>query len=127
MQGRWFQVEVLNLNRFRCFSNSNALLKLNDLAEVYESLMPHQVASATGCELDEAMALLLFLTSMSVVQAKLFVYHITDTSDPAVPIYVSDIAKGPPKLPIICDICGQTIESYDELSFDFVFLFKKKV
>lgn len=65
-------MEVLSLNRFRCFSNSNNLLKLNDLAEVNESLMPHQVASATGCELDDAMALLLFLTTISVVQAKLF-------------------------------------------------------
>lgn len=120
-------MEVLSLNRFRCFSNSNNLLKLNDLAEVNESLMPHQVASATGCELDDAMALLLFLTTISVVQAKLFVYHIADTSDPAVSIYVSDITEGPPKLPIVCENCKETIDSYDELSFDFVFLFKKKV
>jgi hypothetical protein len=120
-------VEILSLSRFHCFSKSSTLLKLNSLAEIHDSLMPHQVASATGCELDDAMALLLFLSTISVVQAKLFVYHIFDTNDPPVSIYVSDIAKGPPKLPIICENCGQTIESYDELSFDFVFLFKKKV
>lgn len=120
-------MEVLSLSRFRCFSNSSTLLKLNSLAEIHDSLMPHQVASATGCELNDAMALLLFLSTISVVQAKSFVYHIADTSDPPVPIDVSDITKGPPKLPFVCENCGQTIESYDELSFDFVFLFKKKV
>lgn len=120
-------MKTLNLEQFQCFSSSRSIDRLNRLVEHTSSLMPHQVASATGCGIHEAMGLLLYLASLSVLKPKLLVYHIHDQADPPNAFASLDINKGLPQLPIICNNCGQTVESYDELSFDFVFIIDEKI
>jgi len=93
---------------------------------MHSGLMPHQIASATGCSLDEAMSLLLHLSTLDIAKAKTLVYHINDNTDPPVSILTRNLNEGPPELPLVCPICGQDIENYEELLFDFIFILNTK-
>lgn len=119
-------MEIVSLERFHCFSNEASVLALNRLVEAHSVLMPHQIAVATGCNLDEAMSLLLHLYVLSVASPKTIVYHILDETDPPVSILLRDLKEGPPELPFICPVCNQEVDSYDELNFDFVFILNTK-
>jgi len=88
--------------------------------------MPHQVASATGCTLDEAMKLLMFLASIDIVETLLLVYHLNENTETPSPIMMRPLNEGPPKLPFTCDECGQQIANQNELSYDFIFRFKHR-
>jgi hypothetical protein len=120
-------MEVLSIKQFQCFNSSNKLDRLNNLVYLHNSLMPHQVAAATGCDLDDAMGLLLYLSSLSLVKPKLLVYHTNDLIDPPNYILSRDIELGFPELPFVCSECGETIESYEYLRFEFAFILKEKV
>lgn len=120
-------METLSLEQFQCFNSSKSIARLIHLVEHNSSLMPHQVATATGCRVEEAMGLLLHLASISVVKAKLLVYHLRDFEDPPSPFASFDIEQGLPALPIICPHCDQVIETYDELDFDFIFIMQHPI
>ena len=123
----WNTVETVSLTQFQRFRSAKSLSILNKLIETHSNLMAHQVAAATGCDLDTAMALLLHLSALAAVSPKTLVYHRMDDTDPPTPILSIEISAGPPKLPFICPICNQSIENYDELTFDFVFILNKKL
>ncbi|MBS4059423.1 MAG: hypothetical protein KG029_03400 [Bacteroidetes bacterium] len=55
--------------------NKKQIALLNQFAKINKSLMPHAIAVATGCRLEEAMTLLLFLHGKSMVKGYLLVYH----------------------------------------------------
>ena len=111
----------LSLRQFACFSNSQVLQRLNNLLSSRNAVMPHEVASATGCSLREAMAFLLLLYVNSVAEVALLVYDKHDESDPLVPFVSRDITEGIPSLPIVCDVCGREISEPNDLGYDFLF------
>lgn len=112
-------MKAISLEHFPYFNDDRPLQQLNRLVEIKADLMPHQVAVATGCSLDEAMGILLLLFNSSLVEALLLVYH-NDHLD-APPILARNILDGPPLLPFTCDICQNEIKHRDELSYDFLF------
>jgi hypothetical protein len=114
-------MRTVRLNSFPYFDNSKALEDLNRLVELYDNLMPHQVAAATGCRLQDAMGVLMLLVSHSLAEAVLLVYHISDPIDPLVPFLSRSIYDGLPTPPLLCDVCGNEIETADELTYDFSF------
>ena len=120
-------MKTLSLRRYACFSSSKSLQNLNHLVEIHSNLMPHQVASATGCSLNEAMAMLIFLFTRSLAEVFLLVYHNSDQVDPPTPILARSILEGLPDLPITCDVCGKEIEHRSDLSYDFLFKIIEKV
>jgi hypothetical protein len=113
-------MQTINLSNFPCLSKELHLQRLNNLAEIQDNLMPHQVAVATGCSHEEALAVLLLLSKHSLAEALLVVYHNEHLID-SPPILARSIFEGLPPLPFICDICQQEITSSDELSYDFLF------
>jgi hypothetical protein len=119
-------MQSLNLERFPCFNRQETLQAINRLIEFHDSLMAHHLTSASGCSLDEAISLLMYLSSYDLAEPFLLVYHTLDEADPPVAILARKIKEGPPKLPIICVVCGREIENEDELLFDFSFKLNKK-
>lgn len=88
--------------------------------------MPHQIASATGCSLEEALAVLLLLFRLSVAEAFLLVYHNIHEGDTP-PILARGILDGLPQVPFVCEICQEEIASSSELSYDFLFKITENV
>ena len=82
--------------------------------------MAHQIAAATGCGIDESLAVLLLLLRLSVVEGFLLVYHNTHLEDNP-PAMARDIFDGLPPLPFNCDICQKEVADSAELSYDFLF------
>ncbi len=119
--------EILSIKQFDCFNTLTKVDRLNHLISFHNDLMPHQVAIATGCGVYEAMGLLLYLSSLSLVKPKLLVYHMNDLIDPPNYILSRDAELGFPDLPLICDECGEEIESYDDLRFEFSFILNEKI
>jgi hypothetical protein len=114
----------VRLRRFRCSDRIRALRELNDLVAVHRELMPHQVAAATGCELELAMEILLTLYDRELAEQLLLVYHNTHLD---APIKALDITEGPPALPFVCDGCQAEISDPDDLSYDFLFRLRDQV
>ena len=79
--------------------------------------MPHQIAVATGCDLVDALGILLILQSRSLAEGFLLVYH--DQEEP--PSMVRRLTEGLPRLPLVCDVCGEEIQVQESLSYDFLF------
>ena len=81
--------------------------------------MPHVVASATGCRLEEAMALLIFLYGF------ILVYHSKHQD-----FYFArrPLKEGLPSArEIFCQVCEENIEDELELLYDFEFVINKDV
>lgn len=89
--------------------------------------MPHEVASATGCSLEYATGVLFILLAENVAVAKLLVYHVGDPIDPPAPILSRDLADGLPGTPFVCNLCGDEVESSDELLYDLIFELTRQV
>jgi hypothetical protein len=111
-------MKAINLKRFPYFNKDRPLRELNHLAEIHDNLMPHQVAAATGCSLDEAMGVLLLLVDRALVEAFLLVYH---NAHPDIPVLARSMLEGFPTPPLTCKICEKDIEQGTELSYDFLF------
>lgn len=120
-------METVSITKFQRFRSAGILSVLNKLVEMHSNLMAHQVAAATGCDLDTAMAFLLHLSALEAARPKTLIYHRNDETDPPTPILSLDISLGPPTLPFICPTCNQSIDDYDELNFDFVFILDKRL
>lgn len=114
-------MKTIHLAHFHCLANNNALQKLNRLVGLHDTLMPHQVAVATGCPLAEAMGVLMLLLSQAAAEGFLLVYHANGCDNPPPPFLQRDLVAGPPPLPLTCLNCGVVIEDEHELSYDFLF------
>jgi hypothetical protein len=85
--------------------------------------MPHELAVSLGLKLPQAYAILVVLGSSGLCDNRLIIYHIcSEASVGSIPF-----GKGFPPLPWVCPECGQTIENYDEMSFDLMALAKEPI
>jgi len=114
-------MKILNLKHFLSFRQERTLNNLNELVERQKELMPHQVAVASGCTVDEAMGILMLLTVDKMAEAYLLIYHILDDTDPPVPILARRLTDGFPEIPFVCDNCEREITDTNELRYDFLF------
>lgn len=119
-------MRTITLNNLPCLGKKGQLQKLNELLKISDSLMPHQVAIATGCGMDDALALLLLMLRLSVVEGFLLVYHNAHL-DGNPPIMARSIFVGLPELPFSCDVCGREIVNANEVSYDFLFKLKEEI
>lgn len=113
---------TLSMKQFRCFNSSIRVDRLNHFIRDRHSIMPHEIASATGCDLKASMGLLLYLLSLSLVEARILIYHVEHQSDPPIPVTSRAIADGLPSLPFECGECGEIVDTYDDLRFDYSFI-----
>ena len=112
-------MRTINLGSLPCLGNETQIKRLNSLIEISDNLMPHQVAVATGCGSEEALALLLLLFRLSVVESLLLVYHNAHLGD-SPPVLARNLFDGFSQLPFICDICQEEVSNISELSYDFL-------
>lgn len=77
--------------------------------------MPHQVAALLGLQYSDALAILAILEADRLCENKLLIYH---KCEPEVPTGAIPFGRGFPDLPWICPQCGESVENYNELSFD---------
>ena len=111
---------LINLSNLNLF-NTKQIALLNEFIKVNKSLMPHAIAVAVGCRLEDSITLLLFLYGKTLVTGYLLVYH---KAHPDFFIYKRDIKDGLP-LPsksYLCPVCDGEEISNDDLLFDFEFL-----
>lgn len=103
-----------NLN----FFNKERITRLNNLIAVNNHLMPHVVASGTGCSLDEAMTFLVFLYAKKKANGYILIYHAEHLDFPFEKRLLID---GLPKGEVFCNVCEETILEND-LLYDFEFV-----
>lgn len=120
-------MKIVPLDRYPCLRQEPAIGILNRLVRHQQVLQPHQLAAATGCDVQEAMNVLVALYAESLATSQILVYHIGGMHDPPVPIAVRELLDGPPSLPIWCDECGREIEQKAELAYDFLFTFTDNI
>ena len=117
-------MSTLNLTNLGLFDNRRVEL-LNDLVSVNKQLMPHVVAAAIGCQLGEAMSLLLFLYGKDVVDGYLLIYHSKHLD---VNFARRPLKSGLPDVDeMFCQICEEEISGSDEILYDFEFVLKQDV
>jgi len=106
------------------FSKKQAIL-LNNLVAVNKQLMPHVVAAATGCRLEDAMALLIFLYNKSIVDGFILIYHLQHQDS----YFARRLLKnGLPRVDeVFCQVCEENIENESELLYDFEFVINQDV
>ncbi|MBI5298171.1 MAG: hypothetical protein HY869_22060 [Chloroflexi bacterium] len=117
-------MSVVNLSNLALF-NKQQTARLNQLVAVNRQLMPHVVAAAIGCRLEEAMALLIFLYDKNLSNGFTLVYHSKHQD-----FYFArhPLKNGLPKAnDTFCQICEEYIEDDFELLYDFEFVVNKDV
>jgi hypothetical protein len=115
---------TVDLTSLSFFSKKQAIL-LNDLVAVNKQLMPHVVAGATGCRLEEAMALLIFLFDKNLANGFVLIYH---SKHQDFYFMRHPLKDGLPKVDkIFCQVCEENIEDESELLYDFEFVINKDV
>lgn len=114
----------VNISKFKCFTESGRLDKLNAFFDERTEAMPREIAAQTGCGLREAMSLLMFLFHLYLAEAFILVYH---NEHPETPISKRSLIGGLPTLPMQCEDCDDEIENPDQLSYEFWFKFKSKI
>ena len=115
-------MQVVKLNNL-AFFDERRVDRLNNLVAVNKYLMPHLVATGTGCNLSEAMALLLFLHGSKVGAGYLTIYHVRhqDTYFDKIPIQ-----DGFPRDNVFCQMCEENIPN-TELLYDFEVILKQDI
>ncbi|MFM5985021.1 MAG: hypothetical protein ACKO9I_06810 [Sphaerospermopsis kisseleviana] len=97
--------------------NQKAELSKHFMTASTSDVMPHQLAVQLGIEYSEALAILADLEARGICDMKLLIYH---NCDPDIPVDAIPYGTGFPDLPWTCPHCENTVESYDELSFDLM-------
>lgn len=101
------------------FRDKKRVALLNAFLEVNLSMMPHSIAVATGCSVDEALKLLLLLYSHYLVEGYLLLYHVEHLD---LPFERRVLHKGlPPSEPITCSICEKSDIPDSDIYFDLEF------
>jgi hypothetical protein len=109
------KVNLSNLH----FLNKKKIENLNHFVAVNRSLMPHSIAVAVGCSLEEATTILLLLYGRSLVDGFILVYHLSHLD-----VYFEkrEISEGfSPRKAYSCPVCQLEHTVQDELYFDFEF------
>lgn len=107
----------INLASFQYF-DTKTVVSLNNFVRVNNSLMPHAIAIATGCRVEQALALLFFLYGKNVVEGYILIYH---NAHPDFYFEKSRLQDGLPKRgEFICPVCENTIDD-SSLLFDLEF------
>jgi len=117
----------VDIRKLSCFSDRNRIAALNTLVGTNPDLMPHQVAAATGCLLEEAMQLLMLLYNLHLVEAFTLVYHRAHPDAPPAQALRMDISDGLPSFPIQCPLCEEQIDSPSEVTYGFLFVLNEDV
>ena len=111
-------MQTIDLSNLSWFSDKQ-IADLNRFIKINTSLTPHAIAVATGCRLEEAMALLLFLYGKSMVKGYLLVYHKTH---PDFQIEKRDLREGlPSSSNYLCSVCDGLALVEEDMLFDFEF------
>jgi hypothetical protein len=114
-------MQTINLSKLNWFS-AKQIAQLNHFIKVNTSLTPHAIAVATGCRIQEAMALLLFLYGKSMVNGYLLVYH---KKHPDFYIEKRELKEGLPKSNYLCPVCDGIEISDEDMLFDVEFSLKQ--
>ncbi len=115
----------VDLSALDCFRDRERIGRLISYVEVNDSLMPHSIAAATGCSLEEALTLLLMLYGKYLVDGYVLVYH---SAHPDFPIDRRPIGEGlPPQESYTCPVCEMTELGSSEMLFDLEFRLIKQV
>ncbi len=118
-------MKVFDLSRFDCFQNKDRAALLNDFLEINQSIMPHGIAAATGCRLEEALALLLVMYSEQFVEGYVLMYHSPHLETP---FGRRRLYEGlPPPNHITCSICEMADIPDRELYFDLEFVLTEPI
>lgn len=106
------------------FLDPNQKQKLNRrFRSSHESIMPHELAVFLGVKRSQADAILIALDSAGLCNMRLLIFHTCSETH----IGSIDFGIGFPSLPCECPECGQTIESYDDMTFDLMALVPEPV
>ena len=111
-------MEKIEIKFIPAFQDQNRLARLNSFILRRNTVMPHEVAAATGCSIQESITLLLYLYHRYLADPYLLTFH---THHPLVVIEKTHLKEGLPELPIICDHCEEQILNPDELIYEFEF------
>jgi len=117
----------VDIRKIPCFSDRNRIAVLNRLVVTNPDLMPHQVAAATGCTLEDAMQVLMLLYDLHLVEAFTLVYHSVHPDAPPAQALRMDISDGLPSFPIQCPLCEEKIDSPSEVTYGFLFVLNEDV
>lgn len=119
-------VEYLDLSRFPRLGAPEAVAVVNRLFQRRRESMMHEIATATGCKLEEAAGMFYLLFSRDAAIAFILVYHKQHND---LPVYSHRIpmAEGLPSVPLHCNVCDEEIETLDELTFDLQFQLVKDI
>jgi hypothetical protein len=119
-------VEYLDLSRFPCLGTPEAVAAVNQLFERRRENMMHEIATATGCKLEEVAGMFYLLYSRDAAIAFILVYHKQHND---LPVYSHRIPmeKGIPDMPLRCNVCDEEIETLDDLTFDLQFQLVKDI
>ena len=77
--------------------------------------MPHVIAVDLGLDRARAQAIIAVLDSSGLADTKLLIYH---NCSPGIPVGAIPYGTGFPQLPWFCPLCEDSVQTYDELSFD---------
>jgi hypothetical protein len=79
-------------------------------------LMPHQIAHAVGINYWQALGIVVATESAEAAKLLLLIYH---SCEPDIPVASGPYGVGLPSLPWLCPNCGEEVETYNDLGFDF--------
>jgi hypothetical protein len=120
-------MRILDIHKLSCFNDPERVKNLNRLIVTNPDLMPHQVAIATGCSIEQAMQVLMLLYDQYLANAFTLIYHKSHPEAPPALALQVDIAEGIPHFPIRCPICDEVIASSSDVTYGFLFVLKEKV
>jgi hypothetical protein len=115
---------TINLNNFR-FLSRNKIEDLNHFVAVNKSLMPHAIAVAVGCSVEEATTILLYLYGKDLVDGYILVYHVSHLEN-----YFEKrrIAEGfLLKKDFVCPVCELLHDNLEELFYDLEFRLRDEI
>lgn len=112
------------LKRSLEFLSDKHKAELSKRLKEWTTVMPHQLAVWLGIEYSEALAVLSVLEAEGLCEMKLLIYH---ECEPEVPVGAITYGKGFPNLPWTCPNCEESVDNYDELSFDLIAEFKQQI
>lgn len=106
------------------FLTKKQKVELSEHLKVSTTAMPHQLAVRLGIEHSKALAILSVLEAQGLCEMKLLIYH---NCEPEFPVGAIPYGEGFPNLPWTCPNCEESVDDYDELSFDLMAEFKQQI
>ena len=117
----------VNIHKLTFLSDRDKIKVLNRLVATNPDLMPHLVAAATGCLLEEAMQVLMLLYDLHLADAFTLVYHSAHPDTPPAQALRIDISDGLPSFPIQCSLCEEEIANSSEVTYGFLFVLNEDI